>query len=170
MSSRYVVGNLEKILPEAFEDARYIAQNGFSVLRTKIEATASITGVPASDEEAQKLPQKTYFEFHMVFQNSKGETPNDQEVEEAKKIGIQLARDWQCCIPLSTNAFGTQKFLNMRTYGVGRNTAYPQLEKLGHTLTEKLGKKHYLCYVFLFSDIFYSRIRYPPFHPRIWRV
>jgi hypothetical protein len=65
MSSRYVRGPMEVIWKEAFKDARILAQQGFDVIRTKIEATASIAGVPETDEEALMLPKKSYFEFHV---------------------------------------------------------------------------------------------------------
>lgn len=38
---------------------------GFDVIRAKIEATASIDGVPVTDAQAVILPKKTYFEFHV---------------------------------------------------------------------------------------------------------
>jgi len=130
MSSRYVRGDMHFVWRESFKDARELAQKGFSVIRVKIEATASIDGVPATNNEAQILPKKTYFEFHMVFANGDNTIPNDTEVEAVRSIAKGLEKHWHCCIPLSTNAFGTQKFVNMRTYGIGRELAYPRLEEL----------------------------------------
>lgn len=121
------------------------------MIRNKIEATASIDGVPVSDSDAKALPKKTYFEFHMVFQNSDGTTPDAKGIEEVKGIAKKLEKEWNICIPLSgkatsgstsrnleqilttdfkENCFGTQRFLNMRTYGIGRENAFPRLEEL----------------------------------------
>jgi hypothetical protein len=60
------------------------------VIRVKIEATASIDGVPVSDEEAQALPKKTYFEFHMVFSNTDGSTPNEEDMKKVKTVAKGL--------------------------------------------------------------------------------
>jgi len=130
MSSRYVRGQMTHVWRETFQDARAIALMGFDVIRVKIEASASICGVPASNEEAQILPKKTYFEFHMVFSNGDGTTPTDDQVSKVEVIAKRLEKEWHSCIPLSTNAFGTQKFVNMRTYGIGRDESYPRLEQL----------------------------------------
>ena len=62
----------------------------------------------------------------MVFAAGDGTTPTEEQVEQGlpisskkliylvRKIAKQLESLWGMCIPLSTNAFGTQKFLNMR--------------------------------------------------------
>jgi len=131
MSSRYVRGTMDFIWTECFKDSRLLTKNGFDVIRCKIEATASIDGVPVTDSEALLLPKKTYFEFHMVFSNGDGSTPTDEDVDKVKTIARSLEKQWDVCIPVSTNSFGTQKFLNMRTYGIGRQSAYPRLELLG---------------------------------------
>ena len=46
-----------------------------------------------TDEEAAALPKKSYFEFHMVFQNADGTTPNDEQVEKAKVIAKKLEKE-----------------------------------------------------------------------------
>lgn len=74
----------------------------------------------------------------MVFTNQDGTVPSEEKVEEARQIAKKLEKQWNCCIPLSTNAFGTQKFLNMRTYGIGRESSYPRLENLKQEI-EKAG-------------------------------
>jgi hypothetical protein len=76
---------------------------GWDVIRNKIEATASIEGVPVTDTDAKSLPKKTYFEFHMVFQNSDGTTPDPKGIEEVKGIAKKLEQEWNICIPLSGN-------------------------------------------------------------------
>jgi len=136
MSSRYVRGDMTVIWKECFKDARFIAKQGFDVIRVKIEATASITGVPVTDDEAKKLPKKTYFEFHMVFSNPDGSTPSEDELLKVKDVAKNLEKEWGVCIPLSTNSFGTQRFLNMRTYAIGRSSAYPRLEQLATKIEE----------------------------------
>jgi len=55
-------------------------------------------------------------------------------MKEAGRVAQVLEKKWNVCIPLSTNAFLTNKFLNMRCYGVGRNTAVPQLDALAKEL------------------------------------
>jgi len=66
----------------------------------------------------------------MVFSNGDGTTPTDDQVSKVEVIAKRLEKEWHSCIPLSTNAFGTQKFVNMRTYGIGRDESYPRLEQL----------------------------------------
>lgn len=134
MSSRYFRSGMKAMWQECFRDARRLASLGYDVIRAKIEASASIDGVPENDVEAQLLPAKTYFEFHMVFRNGQDQTPTDEECEKAKQVAKRLEKEWKVCIPLSMNAFGTQRFLNMRTYGIGREKALPQLENLGKEL------------------------------------
>eukprot|EP00455_Lapot_gusevi_P041962 TRINITY_DN4927_c0_g1_i1.p1 TRINITY_DN4927_c0_g1~~TRINITY_DN4927_c0_g1_i1.p1 ORF type:complete len:436 (-),score=191.53 TRINITY_DN4927_c0_g1_i1:140-1351(-) len=136
MSSRYVMGTMDKVWRETFHDARVLARLGYDVCRTKIEATASITGVPATTEEALRLPNFTYFEFHMIFTKEDGETPTAEDVERVKVIAKRCESDWNMCIPLSANAFLTHRFVNMRTYRMGRDTAIPQLDLLGSILVE----------------------------------
>jgi hypothetical protein len=65
--------------------------------------------VPVTDIDAKSLPKKTYFEFHMVFQNSDGTTPDPKGIEEVKGIAKKLEQEWNICIPLSGNtASGSQ--------------------------------------------------------------
>jgi len=130
MSSRYVTGKMDFIWRECFKDARILSNAGFDVIRSKIEATASIEGVPQSIDDALQLPSHTYFEFHMVFSSRDGTTATEQDIQEVKEIAVKLEKKWGVCVPLSTNAMGTQRFLNMRTYGIGKSDAYPRLQEL----------------------------------------
>ena len=59
--------------------------------------------MPVTDIDATKLPKKTYFEFHMVFQNKDGTTPDPTGIEEVKSIAKKLEKEWNVCIPLSGN-------------------------------------------------------------------
>lgn len=92
MSSRYVRGDMDLVWQECFKDARFLAKEGYEVSRSKIECTASIQGVPKTDEEAISLPKKTYFEFHMVFSRPDGTTPSEEEIEKAKQVAKNLEK------------------------------------------------------------------------------
>jgi hypothetical protein len=50
----------------------------------------------------------------MVFSSRDGTTATEEDMVEVKQIAKNLESLWGACIPLSTNAFGTQRFLNMR--------------------------------------------------------
>lgn len=81
---------MDFVWKECFKDARLLAAEGYDVSRNKIECTASIQGVPKTNEEAVLLPKKTYFEFHMVFSRLDGTPPSEEEIEKAKQVAKNL--------------------------------------------------------------------------------
>jgi hypothetical protein len=141
MSSRYSTGALQSVWQQAFADAQTIAKLGYDVVRLKIESTAHIKGVPgeapcshvhatftphsqllllvrwnadelATDEEANDLPEKTYFEFHMVLQRHDESALNADDVQRVKQRAAELMQRWNVSLPLSTNTLATQTFIN----------------------------------------------------------
>jgi hypothetical protein len=94
MSSRYVRGEMDHIWKETWKDARFIAQKGWDVIRVKIEAVASIEGIPQTEEEARKLPEKSYFEFHMVFCNKDDSTPSEEQLAQVKVLAKKLEKEY----------------------------------------------------------------------------
>ena len=71
-----------------------MAKKGYQVIRTKLEATASIKGVPDTDAEAQILPSSTYFEFHMVFENQDGSSPTEEQLGFAKELAQSFQKEY----------------------------------------------------------------------------
>jgi len=64
-TSRYIYSDdTTEVINSIHEDKEYFLNQGFDVVREKIEARAyGIDGIPISDEEMTKYPR--YFEFHI---------------------------------------------------------------------------------------------------------
>lgn len=107
----------------AFRLSQALVKQGFEIKRTKIEALMSSRGVPITDEEAKRLSGENYFEFH-----AKVKLPPEFDIlqlqEIAKAHDAHLSRN-----PTSRHPGGfTRRFVNMRMYGIGRDTALKRLD------------------------------------------
>lgn len=115
-------GTFPQALREAVDLARSLAQQGFRVVRVKIEAAPGNADVPETDEQAKRLPPGNYFECHvkLVLPDEAAEGPVRAACEAHEAH-------------LSANAFkqrpegGAERFVTMRSYGVGRVTADARL-------------------------------------------
>ncbi len=120
MTSLYHRGNFEKVFNEVTSIAQRIMNNGFQVIRVKIEALITNISVPITNEEAQKFPNN-YFEFHVLVELS-----SQEEMERLKRICEKHQAH------LSQNAFKkslnglNQHFVTMRLYQTGRKMAKTQ--------------------------------------------
>jgi hypothetical protein len=125
MTASYYHGNLQDVLAQVYGLAQTFANAGFKVTRIKVEAMTNNQDIPESDEEAQALPASNYFEFHV-----KVTLPADSDLV---KLQAQCQKRGG---HLSANAFKyqrggqQQRFVTMRLYGVGRQSAEARFNEL----------------------------------------
>eukprot|EP00294_Goniomonas_avonlea_P001933 CAMPEP_0114555870 /NCGR_PEP_ID=MMETSP0114-20121206/8980_1 /TAXON_ID=31324 /ORGANISM="Goniomonas sp, Strain m" /LENGTH=298 /DNA_ID=CAMNT_0001741025 /DNA_START=11 /DNA_END=907 /DNA_ORIENTATION=+ len=146
-SARHVTSDSnDYIIEEAYYDGKFFADRGFDVIRHKIEAYGGCDGVPLTDEEALKYPNR-YWEFHLRV-NRNGDAPSNditkEEIAELKKLSEEYTEKWQVPVPLSYNAYkeGKQRFLNFRVGGCGRETALSSVQKIKDDLAANASFKH----------------------------
>lgn len=145
MTSTYHRGELAEVVEQVAGLSRSLRQRGFRVTRLKLEAVTTNEGVPASDEEARAFPAGNYFEFHVKLT-----LPAASDLEELRAVCTRHKAH------LSSNARkrdgdAAQRFVTMRLYGVGRDTAeakfdelYLELVGMGYPLSNQL--KEYAIY------------------------
>jgi hypothetical protein len=132
MTSTYHRGDLAAVVEEVAGLSRNLRQRGFTVTRLKLEAVASNTGVPVSDEEARGFPPGNYFEFHV-----KATLPEGADLAPLRALCHEHGAH------LSSNALKreddgrSQRFVTMRVYGVGRETATERFEGLVQQLRQR---------------------------------
>lgn len=131
-TSKYTEGESPVEPVEAMlRDAEALAE-AFSVVRLKLEAMASDPGVPRRDDEVQGLVETTgfdhYFEFHLKF----GGPVTCEGDERLKALARSLTDELGIKIPFSCNDMGSknQRFLNVRTYGVGMEAAQRVVDRV----------------------------------------
>lgn len=123
------------ILPEVLAEARQrvgdLERAGFPVLRLKIEADPANEQVPVTDDAARLEPSVNYFEHHIKLRR-----PVSANREHLLRV---------CCgymAHLSRNAWRIpvegfeERFVTLRSYGVGRGTSEQLLHRLIHALAE----------------------------------
>eukprot|EP00697_Spironema_sp_BW2_P006927 gnl/Spiro4/21113_TR10301_c0_g1_i1.p1 gnl/Spiro4/21113_TR10301_c0_g1~~gnl/Spiro4/21113_TR10301_c0_g1_i1.p1 ORF type:complete len:327 (+),score=64.45 gnl/Spiro4/21113_TR10301_c0_g1_i1:32-982(+) len=141
------------VIEEAYRDGKFFAERGFEVIRHKIEAYGGSEGVPLTDEEAQKYPNR-YWEFHLRV-NRKSDAPDAQitphEVEQLTRLSQDYSKSWKVPVPLSYNAHksGRQRFLNFRVGYCGKATALRSVDHIKNKLHSspefthlEVGKSH----------------------------
>ncbi|MBI4852432.1 MAG: hypothetical protein HY819_11615 [Acidobacteria bacterium] len=124
MTSLYHQGSFESVLKEVNGLAQSLTQEGFKVIRVKIEALINNLNVPITDEQAKKFPNN-YFEFHLLVTLS-----SEKDKERLKNLCTQNNAH------LSQNAFKktlyglNQHFVTMRLYNIGKTNAKAEFSKL----------------------------------------
>jgi hypothetical protein len=118
-------GTLADARHQATDLAGDLQRAGFAVVRVKIEASLENADVPHDDNEASLRPAENYFEYHVKLR-----------LPDGYAAGPVLA----ACVPhgahLSSNAFKNlggglvERFVTLRCYGAGRNTADARLDAL----------------------------------------
>eukprot|EP01102_Stenamoeba_stenopodia_P010103 TRINITY_DN3005_c0_g1_i2.p1 TRINITY_DN3005_c0_g1~~TRINITY_DN3005_c0_g1_i2.p1 ORF type:complete len:237 (+),score=52.26 TRINITY_DN3005_c0_g1_i2:107-712(+) len=123
MSGRWHVGTFENVKNEVHEMALELQKAGFQVIRKKIEANASAKDVPITDAEAiESYPPTNYFEFHIkLFLPLQFDETRLRTI--ASTFGGHLSRS---AFKRVTN--GEYRFVTLRHYKVGRDTAFKKLE------------------------------------------
>jgi hypothetical protein len=131
MTASYHQGKLTSVMVEVGDIAHQLSVRGFEVIRLKIEAMVNNHDVPITDAQARALPVSNYFEFHVKALLS-GE--------------MSLAALGKYCLEndahLSANALKQmggeqQRFITMRLYGVGKQSAVGKFQALLATLKAK---------------------------------
>lgn len=124
MTSSYLQGTAAEVASETQALLGDLRAGGFSVLRCKLEATLSASGVPETDAEAQARPDR-YFEFH-----AKVLLRTEDEIVALRQLCEALGAH------LSSNAFRLrpdllqERFLTVRAYQVGRPAALARFRAL----------------------------------------
>ena len=139
MTSTYHRGDLADAAREVAALAGAVREAGFAVSRVKLEAVTTNEGVPATDEEAARLPPGNYFEFH-----AKVTLPAGADLAPLRALcGNHRAH-------LSSNAFkaddeSCERFVTLRVYAAGRVRAeaafdalLADLDAAGHAVTNRL--------------------------------
>ncbi len=129
-SSRYYLSDdMDEVVEQCHLDAQYFAENGFNVIREKIEATVHGTeGVPATDEEMQLYPTK-YFEFHIRMLGA------EENLEAIAACSKELSKKFGVPIPFSYNKSKGedgmhQKYLNVRFRHIGSIEANRRVQEI----------------------------------------
>jgi hypothetical protein len=113
------------ILTEATERAHELELAGFAVVRVKIEADPSNEDVPATDDAALLQPPGNYFEHHVKLRR-KAAAERESLLRLSLGHGAHLSRNaWQ----ESAEGF-EERFVTLRSYGVGRHTSQQRLQDL----------------------------------------
>jgi hypothetical protein len=140
-SSRYVTGTMKDARKVCEEDAELLCANGFEVIRQKIEAVAGITeGVPETKNDSIAHSSDHYFEYHIQVATKNAENAKISPEDDEKLIAIakQLQNDLRVQVPVSWNAFKeAQRFLNTRTYGLGKQESYEIVDKISKAIEEQ---------------------------------
>ncbi len=129
MTGSYHRGTTQDVSREVAAIAKSLRNVGFPITRVKLEAVATNDGIPESDTEARAFPPGCYFEFHIKLSL----TPNTNYSTLGEVCNRFEAR-------LSRNAFKqfaeghAERFVTLRTYGVGRQSAFARLEELESAL------------------------------------
>jgi hypothetical protein len=151
-SSRYVQGDVALATQAAHADADFLRQAGLTVIREKVEAVASDDGVPRTTAEAQRSPTGRYFEFHLLI-DGKTQPLSEADMRTLRTIAGDVSARLMTRVPLSYNALKpAQRFLNLRTHGVGLDSAMESVQALtrelarGGELEVKKVIAEYICF------------------------
>jgi hypothetical protein len=116
---------LPVVLEESKRFASDLSLESLSVVRVKLEAAPYNESVPRHDSEAEIEPKSHYFEHHVKLTRP-----------EKAMLTSLLALCERSHAHLSRNAFRRtepgwiERFVTLRTYGVGRQTSEEKLQKL----------------------------------------
>jgi hypothetical protein len=151
-SSRYIEGNLADAIEAVKVDAAVFAAAGLTVIREKVEALASNTGIPHTVPEASSTSATRYFEFHVLI-DGKGHVLDDDDMGSLSALSKTFTHKLARPVPLSFNALKpSQRFLNLRSVGVGLEPALDVVSDLraavecpGHLEVKKVIAE-YICF------------------------
>jgi len=128
MTAAYHRGSSHAAAQEVAEVARKLRGAGFRIARVKLEAVATNEGIPVTDADAKAFPAGCYFEFHVKLEL------------DGEPVGLAELCD-RFSAKLSRNAFKqsadarSERFVTLRMYNVGRQTAFARLDELEAALT-----------------------------------
>lgn len=146
MTASYHRGTLGDVHLQAFRLSQALVRAGYVISRTKIESLLSNLGVPVTDEEAARLSPDCYFEFHIKLRLA-GDAPLKPLQAIAERHGAHLSRNALSKSVEQTKTW-QRRFVNLRLYQVGRDTALArfqacvdELEEAGYAI-EKLVREY----------------------------
>ncbi|MFI7382453.1 hypothetical protein [Streptomyces sp. NPDC049813] len=114
--------------------AGLLAEEGFTVLRTKTESAPWATGVPVTDAQARLAPAHLHFEHHVKLLVDPGRDPASL----AARLGGHTAHvSWNARRVRDDGRH--ERFVTQRCHGVGRTTAGRRLDALLAALSDEPG-------------------------------
>jgi len=130
MTSSTHSGSLAQVRAEVDGLAERLAEEGFVVVRRKIEAGPHARGVPLTDEEARRLAMPCYFEVHLRLRI---ESPERRErlLDVVSPFQAHLSRNAR-----RRSEEGEERFVTLRLHGAGRTTLEHHLGRLRHALEQ----------------------------------
>lgn len=156
-SSRYCnYSNLDEAISECNKEAdlyhkKFQEQDvPITIIREKLEALASSSGVPVTDEEAKIYPK--YFEFHIRLKRKNNDTISpvtQEELTELTKISDRFTRVFNTPVPISYNKINEhQRYLNIRFRNVGSQTSRLRVSEI----VDEINKAEYFEWVKTISE------------------
>lgn len=146
-SSRYILSNNTiEVVGECHKDAVFFAENGFNVLREKIEATVhGNNGVPKTTNEMKNYPHK-YFEYHIRITDVDNGVLDQKNLDELLIRSNEMSKKFGIPIPFSYNkSKGSdglhQKYLNVRFRKIGSIEANEHVMEIKKGIEELEGFK-----------------------------
>ncbi|WP_437535005.1 non-canonical purine NTP pyrophosphatase [Sorangium sp. So ce726] len=123
MTGAHHRGSLQEVLLVVHQLARDLAQAGFEVIRTKVEAVGPHRDLPLTDDVAARAPRTNYFEHH-----AKVVLPSpDSEAEVSRafaELGAYLSRG-------APRADGIElRFVTLRSWGLGQASADARFDQV----------------------------------------
>lgn len=125
-------GDLNVVRAEVDGLAQQFHEAGFAVRRRKIEAAYNAQGVPEQDEDTRGLPPSCYFEYHVSIRLANAEQLRMLQ-QTAAQYGAQVSRNAR---RKDSDDGSEVRFVTMRAYRVGRQTAEERYLSLVQALQE----------------------------------
>lgn len=119
MTASHHRGDLASVLAEVEEIHAKLERGGFSVVRVKLEAVDTNSGVPLTDDEARAFAAPgTYFEFHAKLRLSNAEAADLGRLRDVcRRHGAHLSRN---DFRRDAQAGTSERFVTLRVHGRGR--------------------------------------------------
>lgn len=131
MTGSYHRGTVQHAAEEVAATTRRLRSAGFPITRVKLEAVATNDGVPDTDSEAAAFPPGCYFEFHVKL-GLDADADLDLLRSVCERFRAKLSRN-----AFKQSADGrSERFVTLRLYQVGRQTAFARLAELEAALTD----------------------------------
>lgn len=124
-------GNLAEQLATARQWSEQLRDDGFRVIRVKIEAAPWNADVPRTDAEAAALPKSCYFEHHVKLVLS-----GESQVAEVRTLAVPHSAHVSRNARRVTADGRQERFVTQRCRGVGRAEARRRLDALLRALSE----------------------------------
>jgi hypothetical protein len=127
--------SLPVVLAEANRCATELEHAGFRVVRVKVEAEPGNADVPQADADAMVHATSNYFEHHVKLLRDSG-ARRDDLLQACLASGAHLSRNaWREPV-----AGMEERFVTLRCYGTGWNSADRKLQQLIDTL-QRIGEQ-----------------------------